>query len=136
MSRLYRNVKFIIRKKWKSMNDYPIQHPFPQIYQTASSVFRIAVRDVNSELIISPVQNKRIVKLVKKGLYIKIERYNISITNHKYNYTTDIPISQYEKLINMFDSKMDIESQREEQIMVNQSEIVIENILKSILDKK
>jgi len=36
----------------------------------------------------------------------------------------------------MFDSKMDIESQREEQIMVNQSEIVIENILKSILDKK
>jgi len=92
MSRLYRNVKFIIRKKWKSMNDYPIQHPFPKIYQTASSVFRIAVRDVNSELIISPVQNKRIVKLVKKGLYIKIERYNISITNHKYNYTTDIPI--------------------------------------------
>jgi hypothetical protein len=83
-----------------------------------------------------PVANKRIIKLEKKGLYIKLEKYSISITNHKYNYITEIPYELYEKLVKMFDTKMDNDYEQEEQQMISQLEVGIENVLKSIIPKK
>jgi hypothetical protein len=72
----------------------------------------------------------------KQGLYIKLEKFSISITNHQYNYMIEIPYTLYEKLINMFDSKMDKEYNEEEQMMMNQLEIGINNVLKSIMKTK
>ena len=133
---ILRNIKFKIKKKWKTINDSPNTFPVTKVHQTAASIFRIALKDVNSELILMPVANKRIIKLEKKGLYIKLEKYSISITNHKYNYITEIPYELYEKLVKMFDTKMDTDYEQEEQQMISQLEIGIENVLKSIIPKK
>lgn len=133
---ILRNIKFKIKKKWKSINDSPNTFPVTKVHQTSASIFRIALKDVNSELILMPVANKRIIKLEKKGLYIKLEKYSISITNHKYNYITEIPYELYEKLAKMFDTKMDNDYEQEEQQMISQLEVGIENVLKSIIPKK
>jgi hypothetical protein len=133
---ILRNIKFKIKKKWKAINDSPNTFPVTKVHQTAASIFRIALKDVNSELILMPVANKRIIKLEKKGLYIKLEKYSISITNHKYNYITEIPYELYEKLVKMFDTKMDNDYEQEEQQMISQLEVGIENVLKSIIPKK
>ena len=133
---ILRNIKFKIKKKWKTINDSPNTFPVTKVHQTAASIFRIALKDVNSELILMPVANKRIIKLEKKGLYIKLEKYSISITNHKYNYITEIPYELYEKLVKMFDTKMDNDYEQEEQQMISQLEVGSENVLKSIIPKK
>jgi hypothetical protein len=136
MSNFLRNIKFKIKKKWKTINDSPNTFPVTKVHQTAASIFRIALKDPNSELILMPVANKRIIKLEKKGLYIKLEKYSLSVTNHKYNYITEIPYELYEKLTKMFDTKMDTDYEAEEQQMINQLEVGIENVLKSIIPKK
>jgi hypothetical protein len=48
----------------------------------------------------------------------------------------EVPYSLYEKLISMFDSKMEKEYNEEEQMMMNQLEIGINNVLKSIMKTK
>ena len=72
----------------------------------------------------------------KQGLYIKLEKFSISITNHQYNYMVEVPYNLYEKLTSMFDSKMDREYNEEEKMMMNQLEIGINNVLKSIMKIK
>jgi hypothetical protein len=136
MSRLIRNLKVKFRKKWKALNDNPKDFPITKVHQTAASIFRISLKDPNAELILMPVANKRIIKLEKKGLYIKLERYSMSVTNHKYNYVTEIPYEVYDKLTKMFDTKMDNDYAQEEQQMINQLEVGIDNVLKSIIGKK
>ena len=82
-----------------------------------------------------PITDKRIIKVEKEGLYIKLERFSISITNHQYNYMIEIPYTLYEKLVNMFDTKMDNDYNYEEQVMMSQLEVGIDNVLKSIMKK-
>lgn len=135
MKRFFRNLKVKLKKKWKTINDSPNTFPYTRIHKTAASIFRVALRDKNAELILMPIANKRIIKLEKKGLYIKIEKFSISITNHKYNYITEVPYELYEKLIKMFDNKVDSDYQLEENQMLSQLEVGIENVLKSISPK-
>ena len=134
--KFFRNLKVKFRKKWKALNDSPNAFPITKVHQTAASIFRISLKDPNAELILMPVANRRIIKLEKKGLYIKIERYSISITNHKYNYITELPYELYEKLTKMFDNKLDGLYAAEEQQMINQLEVGIDNVLKSLIPKK
>ena len=134
--RLFRNMKFKITKWWKKLHNSPTTVVMTQTHNTAASIFRVALKNPESELILMPVTGKRIIKMEKYGLYIKLEKFSISITNHQYNYMVEVPYNLYEKLINMFDSKMDKEYNEEEQMMMNQLEIGINNVLKSIMKTK
>jgi hypothetical protein len=80
-----------------------------------------------------PIASKRIIKIDKQDLYIKLEKFSISITNHKYNYMIEIPYDLYEKLVKMFDNKIDNNYYQEENQMLSQLEIGIENVLKTIM---
>ena len=133
--RLIRNNKFRITKWWKKLNDSPTYIITTKTHSTAASIFRIALKNKESELILMPIANKRIIKVEKEGLYIKLERFSISITNHQYNYMIEIPYTLYEKLVNMFDTKMDNDYNYEEQVMMSQLEVGIDNVLKSIMKK-
>ena len=133
--RLIRNNKFRITKWWKKLNDSPTSIITTKTHSTAASIFRIALKNKESELILMPITNKRIIKVEKEGLYIKLERFSISITNHQYNYMIEIPYTLYEKLVNMFDTKMDNDYNYEEQVMMSQLEVGIDNVLKSIMKK-
>ena len=134
--RLIRNNKFRITKWWKKLNDSPTSIITTKTHSTAASIFRIALKNKESELILMPITDKRIIKVEKKGLYIKLEKFSISITNHKYNYMIEIPYTLYEKLVKMFDTKMDNDYNYEEKLMMSQLEVGIDNVLKSIMNKK
>lgn len=136
MSRFFRNLKVKFRKKWKALNDSPNAYPITKVHQIAASIFRISLKDSNAELILMPVTNVRIIKLERKGLYIKLERYSMSVTNHKYNYITEVPYDVYEKLVKMFDRKLEDTHEAEERQMISQLEVGIENVLKSLIPKK
>ena len=80
-----------------------------------------------------PIASKRIIKIDKQDLDIKLEKFSISITNHKYNYMIEIPYDLYEKLVKMFDNKIDNNYYQEENQMLSQLEMGIENVLKTIM---
>jgi hypothetical protein len=131
--RIFRKFKFKIRKWWKTINDSPNSIKITKAHNTSFAIFRVALKNPKSELILMPIANKRIIKLEKQGLYIKLERFSISITNHKYNYMIEIPYTLYEKLVKMFDSKIDNNYYQEEAQMINQLEAGIDNVLKTIM---
>lgn len=134
--RLFRNIKFKIKKWWNKFHNSPTTVIMTQTHLHAASIFRVALKNEESELIFMPIIGKRIIKMKKHGLYIKLEKFSISITNHQYNYMIEIPYTLYEKLIKMFDNKMDTDYQAEEKLMMNQIEIGINNVLKLIMKIK
>lgn len=134
--RLFRNAKVKIKKWWNKFHNSPTTVIMTPTHTSAASIFRVALKNKDSELIYMPVVGKRIIKMEKHGLYIKLEKFSISITNHQYNYMIEIPYTLYEKLITMFDNKMDTDYQEEEKLMMNQIEVGIDNVLKSIMKIK
>jgi hypothetical protein len=134
--RLFRNTKFKIKKWWNKLHSSPTTVIMTQTHSSAASIFRVALKSEESELIFMPVVGKRIIKMEKHGIYIKLEKFSISIINHQYNYMVEIPYLLYEKLITMFDNKMDTDYQEEEKIMMNQIEVGIDKVLKSIMKIK
>ena len=134
MSSIFRKIKVKIAKKWKN-NDEDEQNRHSKIHQTAASIFRITLKNPESEFIIMPVNDKRIIKLESSGLYIKLEKYSLSITNHKYNYIINISTDVYTRLSQMFDHKIDSINSNEERQILNQLEVGISNVLESIKNK-
>jgi hypothetical protein len=132
MSSFLKKLRFKIGKKWKSLNDNPHVFPITTSHQKAASIFRISLKDNNAKLILMPVTNKRIIKIEKKGLYIKLERYSLSIINHKYSYIVELPYEVYDKLSKMFDDRVDNYYSKEEQQILNQLELGISKVLESI----
>jgi hypothetical protein len=131
--RFFRNNKVKIKKWWKKFNDSPTTIITTKTHSTVASIFRVALKNKDSELILMPIANKRIIKIEGEDLYIKLEKFSISITNHKYNYMIEIPYTLYEKLVKMFDGKIDNNYYQEEAQMINQLEAGIENVLKTII---
>ena len=134
--RLIRNNKFRIRKWWNKFHNSPTTVIMTPTHSSVASIFRIALKNKNSELIYIPNEGKRIVKMEKYDLYIKLEKFNISLTNSQYNYMVEIPYTLYEKLIIMFDSKMNTSYQEEEKLINSQIEIGIKNVLKLVTKTK
>ena len=76
------------------------------LVSTASSIFRIAVKDPSSKLLYSPVERKRIIKLEDKGMFIVLSSYVIEITNHNFSYHLELGHEVMAKLHKMFDAKL------------------------------
>lgn len=135
MKKYFRKINLKLRKRWERFNSTP-DLPLTQIHTSSASIFRVALSDADSKLMLMPISNKRIIKLEKMGLFIKIEKYSISITNKDYNYITELPITLYEKLSEMFDNKLDNFYNNEEIQINNHVEKGIANILKSLTENK
>jgi hypothetical protein len=134
--RLIRNIKFKFRKKWSKFHNTPTTIVMTSTHSSVASIFRIALKNKNSELICIPNDEKRIVKMEKYDLYIKLEKFNISLTNSQYNYMIEIPYTLYEKLTIMFDRKINTKYQEEEKLINSQIEIGIKNVLKLVTKTK
>jgi len=75
------------------------------LISTASSIFRIAVKDPSAKLLYSPIESKRIIKLENKGMFIVLSSYVIEITNHNFSYHLELGQVMV-KLHKMFDTKL------------------------------
>jgi hypothetical protein len=76
------------------------------LISTASSIFRIAIKDPTSKLLYSPIESKRIIKLEDKGMFIVLSSYVIEITNHNFSYHLELGHEVMVKLHKMFDAKL------------------------------
>ena len=117
--------KFI--RSIKNSNDIP----FTTSQKYAASIFRLSLKDPDAELLSMPIQKKRILKLNHKGSYYIIEDSRMSLINHKYSYIIELSYSLKEKLIKMFDKKLDTTRYKQEETILNQIDSGLLTILES-----
>jgi hypothetical protein len=103
--------------------------------QKAASIFRLSLKDEKAELLLMPIQNKRILKLDHKGTYIVLEPTHVSITNHQYSYMIEMSFKLVQKLANMFDRKLDESRSVQERAILNQIDTGLSNLLQKLKEE-
>ena len=104
-------------------------------YKTAGAVFRLALRDPEAELLLRPVENKRIVKLEKRGMYITLNKNSLEISNHDFSYHLWLAYDKFLKLSRLFDIKLDAMIEKEEQNINSQVHSGLSKVLETLKTK-
>jgi hypothetical protein len=82
------------------------------------SITRSMITHPDSEFLIAPVSGKRYIKNDTLDLFVVIQNHKLSITNHVYHYDVVVSDRNWERLIKMYDGKVEIIRQEfEDQIM-------------------
>ena len=68
----------------------------------ASQVFRKMVKSENSELLISPISNKKYVKNDDKQVLLILDDYQITLINHVFSYTIRLSQKTARNLVDTF----------------------------------
>lgn len=109
-------------------------NPVPPVKDEERICFNIVMRVIknsDSELIFTPITNKRLIRNVEKDMYISIQHRTIHVINHIYRYTVYMENDQlYYSIINLFDRTLEDRRQSFEIDM----ERNIKHSLSSILD--
>ena len=97
------------------------------------SITRSLIVHSESKFLLAPLSGKRYIKNEEKGLFIIIDRGTISLTNHVYHYDVNLTERNWERLIKMYDGKVEtIRQEYEDEIMsqIENSLHIIQNKLK------
>ena len=98
----------------------------------AAEICEKLIANPTSELLISPISNKRIIKNEEKSMYIVMESYTIHLINHVYSYSVYLQdISKFIDLTKKFDKVL--EDRRE--VLEYEIRKNIQHSLSNILDK-
>jgi hypothetical protein len=98
----------------------------------ASEICKKLITNPTSELIISPISHKRIIKNEEKNMYVVMESYTIHLINHVYSYSVYLQeTSKFMELTKIFDKVL--EDRRE--ILEHEIRKNIQHSLSNILDK-
>jgi hypothetical protein len=98
----------------------------------AAEICEKLIANTTSELLISPISNKRIIKNEEKSMYIVMESYTIHLINHVYSYSVYLQdISKFTDLTKKFDKVL--EDRRE--VLEYEIRKNIQHSLSNILDK-
>lgn len=122
-------------EKWVRSWD-KISYNVNSTQRVAASIFRLCTKNPNAELLIMPVQNKRIVKMEDRGTYLVLETGNLSITNHKFSYHVEISPDLTTRLAKVFDSQLDTLRSKQEEAILNQMETGLKQVLQTLKKKK
>lgn len=104
-------------------------------HRTAASIFRLALRDPEVEMLLRPVENKRIVKLESREVYITLQKTLLEISNHKFSYSLEIPYEMFLKLSKLFDIKLDALIEKEENNIISQVHTGLSMVLETFKTK-
>lgn len=126
-----RKLKIKLTKLWRKFY-YIEDNKANDTQNTASSIFRKALRNRSAELSIIPTANKRVIKIEREGLYILLQHTLLEITNHKYSYHLEINYNMYLNLSRMFDQKLEYICKIEEEAINNQLNERLKKVLKLI----
>jgi hypothetical protein len=98
----------------------------------AAEICEKLIVNPTSELLISPISHKRIIKNEEKSMYIVMESYTIHLINHVYSYSVYLQdISKFTDLTKKFDKVL--EDRRE--VLEYEIRKNIQHSLSNILDK-
>jgi hypothetical protein len=98
----------------------------------ASEICKKLITNPTSELTISPISHKRIIKNEEKNMYVVMEGYTIHLINHVYSYSVYLQdTSKFTELTQKFDKVL--EDRRE--VLEHEIRKNIQHSLSNILDK-
>jgi hypothetical protein len=117
--------------KWNRDNKTDENNKVSETEKMCMSITRSLIIHPDSKFLLAPLSGKRYIKNTDKGLFIIIDRGTISLTNHVYHYDVNLTERNWERLIKMYDGKVEtIRQEYEDQIMSQ-----IKNSLHTIQDK-
>jgi hypothetical protein len=114
-------------RTYKTDNDNKVS----ETEKICMSITRSLIVHSESKFLLAPLSGKRYIKNEEKGLFIIIDRGTISLTNHVYHYDVNLTERNWERLIKMYDGKVETIRQEYEDEIMSQ----IENSLHIIQDK-
>jgi len=99
-------------------NSSPEEVEISRTQKICMSITRSMITHPDSEFLIAPVSGKRYIKNDTLDLFVVIQNHKLSITNHVYHYDVVVSDRNWERLIKMYDGKVEIIRQEfEDQIM-------------------
>ena len=106
----------------------------PEIKEFQTTCFHICRKLINqndSELILSPISEKRVVKNEKLGIYLTLQSQQAFVTNHVYHYSILLDARTWERVVYLFNHE--IERRRKSyEVVINEQ---ISHSLNDILNK-
>ena len=104
--------------KWNREHKSDSDNKVSETEKMCMSITRSLIIHPDSKFLLAPLSGKRYIKNSDKGLFIIIDRGTISLTNHVYHYDVNITERNWERLIKMYDGKVEtIRQEYEDQIM-------------------
>ena len=117
--------------KWNRSYRTDVDNKVLETEKMCMSITRSLITNPDSKFLLAPLSGKRYIKNPEKGLFIILDRGTISLTNHVYHYDVNLTERNWERLIKMYDGKVEtIRQEYEDQIMSQ-----IKNSLHTIQDK-
>lgn len=111
---MFKHFKIKLVRKIRNMSSLSDESDSSLNHKTAASIFRLALRDPDVELLLRPVENKRIIKLEGRGMYLILNKTMLEISNHDFSYHLEIPYEKFIRLSKLFDIKLDALIEKEE----------------------
>lgn len=120
--------------KWNRSYRTDVDNKVSETEKICMSITRSLITHSESKFLLAPLSGKRYIKNEEKGLFIILDRNTISLTNHIYHYDVNVTERNWERLIKMYDGKVEtIRQEYEDQIMsqIQHSLHIIQEKIKS-----
>lgn len=127
LKRLY--VKLIILNRKYS---YETSQPASQTQKMSMSIARKLIKHPESKFDIGPKSGKKYITNSELDLFIIFDKRALSITNHVYHYDVILSDRNWNKIIKMYDAKVEEITQNVEDQVMYQIEHSLENIIKKV----
>jgi len=82
----------------------------PEIKDFQTTCFHICRKLINqndSELILSPISDKRVVKNERLGIYLTLQSQQAFVTNHVYHYSIILDARTWERVVYLFNHEIE-----------------------------
>ena len=82
----------------------------PEIKEFQTTCFHICRKLINqndSELILSPISDKRVVKNERLGIYLTLQSQQAFVTNHVYHYSIILDARTWERVVYLFNHEIE-----------------------------
>ena len=106
----------------------------PEIREFQTTCFHICRKLINqndSELILSPISDKRVVKNERLGIYLTLQSQQAFVTNHVYHYSIILDARTWERVVYLFNHEIERRRKSYEVVINGQ----ISHSLNDILNK-
>jgi hypothetical protein len=108
------------------------RQPISQTQKMSMSIARKLITHPDSQFLIAPISGKKYITNSVVDLFIIFDKRALSITNHVYHYDVILNDRNWDKIIKMYDDKVEEIRQKVEDQVMSQIEHSLENIIKKV----
>lgn len=111
---------------------YESRQPISQTQKMSMSIARKLIGHPDSQFLIAPISGKKYITNSVVDLFIIFDKRALSITNHVYHYDIILTDRNWDKIIKMYDNKVEEIRQKVEDQVMSQIEHSLENIIQKV----